>query len=108
MWRRNSDRGPGLRQRATIRGRPLEIVGWMRAVDRDQDEGIFVPVTTLGALIGRSYLQQITVGVTEAGAATKVADAITRLLRERHASAIARSAARASATMGLQGPGGAA
>ncbi len=75
----------------TIHGRPFEIVGWMRAVDRDQDEGAFVPVTTLGALTGRDYLQQITIGVTEAGVATKVADAITVLLRRRHADTITAS-----------------
>ena len=69
----------------TIHGRPFDVVGWMRAVDPDQDEGAFVPVTTLGALTSRDYLQQITIGVTEAGVATKVADAITALLRQRHA-----------------------
>ena len=89
----------------TLHGRSFEIVGWMRAVDRDQDEGLFVPVTTLGALTGRDYLQQITIGVTEAGAATRVADAVTTLLRTRHAGAMAQSAARASGALGgLQGP----
>jgi putative ABC transport system permease protein len=89
----------------TVHGTPFEIVGWMRAVDRDQDEGLFVPVTTLGALTGRDYLQQITIGVTEAGAATKVADAVTTLLRTRHQGAMTQSAARASGALGgLQGP----
>jgi putative ABC transport system permease protein len=90
----------------TIHGRPFEIVGWMRAVDRDQDEGVFVPATTLGALTGRDFLQQITVGVTEAGVATKVADAITALLRTRHADAIARSAMLVSLPAGVQGSTG--
>ena len=90
----------------TIHGRPFEIVGWMRAVDRNQDEGIFVPVTTLGALTGRDYLQQITVGVAEAGVATKVSDAITALLRVRHADTIARSAARVHLPAGVQGSTG--
>ncbi len=75
-------------RRVTLHGRSFEIVGWMRAVDPDQDEGAFVPVTTLGALTKRDYLQQITIGVTEAGVATKAADAITTLLRKRHATAI--------------------
>jgi putative ABC transport system permease protein len=92
-------------RRVTILGRPFEVVGWMRAVDRDQDEGAFVPVTALGAATGRDYLQQITVGVTEAGVATTVADAITTLLRQRHAVSIRTSAARASGALGgLQGP----
>ena len=88
-----------------IDGRPFTVVGWMRAVDRDQDEGAFVPVTTLGAMTGRDYLQQITIGVTEAGVATSVSQAITALLRQRHAQSIATSAARASGALGgLQGP----
>jgi putative ABC transport system permease protein len=96
-----------LGRRVTLHGRAFDIVGWMRAVSREHDEGVFVPVTTLGALTGRDYLQQITVGVTEAGAATGVADAITQLLRARHAGATATSAARASGALGgLQAPGG--
>jgi putative ABC transport system permease protein len=94
----------------TLHGRPFAVVGWMRAVDADQDEGIFVPVTTLGAATGRTtYLQQITVGVTEAGRAMKVADAITALLRARHADSMRTTAARTlgptAALGGLQGPG---
>jgi putative ABC transport system permease protein len=88
-----------------IDGRPFKVVGWMRAVDPDQDEGAFVPVTTLGAMTGRDYLQQITIGVTEAGVATSVSEAITALLRQRHAQSIATSAARASGALGgFQGP----
>jgi putative ABC transport system permease protein len=88
-----------------IDGRPFTVVGWIRAVDRDQDEGAFVPVTTLGAMTGRDYLQQITIGVTEAGVATSVSQAITALLRQRHAQSIATSAARASGALGgFQGP----
>ena len=93
-------------RRVDILGRPFAIVGWMRAVAREQDEGAFVPVTTLGALSGRDYLQQITIGVTEAGVATRVADSITTLLRARHARPAATSAARASGALGgLQAPG---
>ena len=96
-------------KRVDVHGRSFAIVGWMRAVARDQDESLFVPVSTLGALTGRDYLQQITVGVTEAGAATRVADAITSLLRTRHARTNATSAARASGALGgLQAPGGGA
>jgi putative ABC transport system permease protein len=92
-------------RQVTIHDRPFTVVGWMRAVDPDQDEAAFVPVTTLGAITGRDYLQQITIGVSEAGVATRVADAITSLLRERHAKSIATTAARASGALGgLQGP----
>ena len=93
-------------RQVTILGRPFTVAGWMRAVDPDQDEGAFVPVTTLGALTDRDYLQQITIGVSEAGVATRAADAITALLRQRHAKSIATTAARASGALGgLQGPG---
>jgi putative ABC transport system permease protein len=90
-------------RRVTIHDRPFDVVGWMRAVNRDQDESAFVPVSTLGVLTGRGYLQQITIAVTEAGVATQVADAVTALLRKRHAGAIAQSAARASLPAGVRG-----
>ncbi len=102
-------------KRVTIHDRPFEVVGMMRAVDKDQDEGAFVPVTTLGQLTSRSnFLQTITVGVTEAGVATSVGEAISTLLRARHAPAMAGdqrlsdlAAARAAAALGgLQGPSG--
>jgi putative ABC transport system permease protein len=84
-----------------IHGRSFRVVGLMRAVDRDQDEGVFVPVTTLQALTGRTYLQTITIGVTEAGVATRVAEAVTALLRQRHARLPASTtAARASGALG--------
>jgi putative ABC transport system permease protein len=89
-----------------IHERTFTVVGWMRAVDRDHDEGVFVPVSTLGALTKRNYLQQITVGVREAGAASRVAEAITTLLRARHAGAIARSAALVQLPAGVRGSSG--
>jgi putative ABC transport system permease protein len=91
----------------TIHDRDFEVVGLMRAVDADQDDAAFVPVTTLGSVTSRTtYLQTITVGVTEAGVATAVGDAITALLRQRHATTIKENAARASGALGgLQGAG---
>jgi len=90
----------------TIHDRPFEVVAVMRAVDPDQDEAVFVPVTTLGQLTNRTnYLQTITVGVSEAGVATAAADAITALLRERHAASIRQTNTRAAALGGLQAPG---
>jgi putative ABC transport system permease protein len=90
-------------RKVTIHDRPFDVVGWMRAVDRDQDDGAFVPVTTLGALTRRNYLQQITIGVTEAGVATQVGDAVTTLLRQRHAGAIAGRATSANLPAGVPG-----
>jgi ABC-type antimicrobial peptide transport system permease subunit len=64
--------------------RAFRIVGVMRAVEPTQDEAVFVPISTLQSLTQRSYLQTITLGVTEAGVATQVGNAVTALLRERH------------------------
>ncbi len=91
----------------TIHDRAFEVVGLMRAVDADQDEAAFVPVTTLGALTDRTtWLQTVTIGVTEAGVATAVADAVTALLRERHAIHINEQVARVAGGLGgLQAPG---
>jgi len=96
-------------KRVAIHDRDFEVVGMMRAVDADQDEAAFVPVTTLGALTNRStWLQTITVGVTEAGVATAVANDVTALLRERHADHIKAAVARVSGALGgSQMPGGA-
>jgi putative ABC transport system permease protein len=95
-------------RRVSIHGRPFVVVGWMRAPDPDQDESAFLPVSTLGVLLGQSHLHQITVGVTEAGVATRAAESIRTLLRQRHTRTTATSAARASGALGgLQGPGGA-
>ena len=100
-------------KRVTIHDREFTIVGMMRAVDADQDEAAYVPVTTMGQITNRpDYLQAITVGVTEAGVATSVGNAITALLRTRHAPAIARGQEAAQAALrptslgGLQGPTG--
>ena len=100
-------------KRVTIHERAFTIVGMMRAVDADQDEAVYVPVTTMGQITNRpDYLQAITVGVTEAGVATSVGNAITDLLRTRHAPAIARGQEAAQAALrptslgGLQGPTG--
>jgi putative ABC transport system permease protein len=89
-----------------IRDRQFEVVGMMRAVDKDQDEAVFVPYTVLGAMTSRTYLQTITVGVEEAGVASQVGDAITALLRERHAKDRPQMAESAKALGGLQAPGG--
>ena len=102
-------------KKVQIHDHEFRVVGMMRAVDADQDEAVFVPVTTMGQITNRAaFLQSITVGVTEAGVATSVGDAISALLRARHAPAIANdsrntdlaASKRASTLGGLQGPTG--
>lgn len=74
-------------RRVHIQGAPFEVVGLMRAVDREQEEAVFVPLTALQALTRRDHLQTITIGVVEAGVATRVANEVTTLLRGRHSRA---------------------
>jgi putative ABC transport system permease protein len=73
-----------LGRHVTLHDERFEVVGWMRAVDRDHDEAVFVPVTTLQRLTSRDFLQTVTIGVAEAGMATRVGDEVAALLRERH------------------------
>jgi putative ABC transport system permease protein len=90
----------------TLHDERFEVVGWMRAVDRDQDEGVFVPVTTLQRLTSRDFLQSVTIGVTEAGVATRVGDDVAALLRERHGIEQRRRAAVGFVSAAPAGQGG--
>jgi putative ABC transport system permease protein len=68
----------------TIEKRGFQVVGMFDATDGDQNETVFVPVTTLQQILGVRHLQTIDLSVEQAGEATRVADDITRVLRERH------------------------
>ena len=63
----------------------FEVVGMFDATDADQNETVFVPVTTLQQILGMRHLQTIELSIEQAGEATRVAEDITRVLRERHA-----------------------
>jgi putative ABC transport system permease protein len=69
----------------TIEKRDFQVVGMFDATDGDQNETVFVPVTTLQQILGVRHLQTIELSVEQAGEATRVANDITRVLRERHA-----------------------
>lgn len=68
----------------TIDKRTFNVVGMFDATDGDQNETVFVPVTTLQQILGVRHLQTIDLSVEQAGEATRVGDDITRVLRERH------------------------
>ncbi len=93
----------------TIDNRPFRVVGMFEATDTDQNEAVFVPVTTLQAMLGIRHLQTIEVSVRQAGEATRIAEEITTVLRERHSrgNGPARSAVLGGNQMpGSGGPGG--
>jgi ABC-type antimicrobial peptide transport system permease subunit len=71
-------------ERIRISGRELRVVGMIDAGAGDQNETVFVPFTTLQQLLGIRHLHTIDVSVEQAGEATRIADDITRILRERH------------------------
>ncbi|MEW6322335.1 MAG: ABC transporter permease [Acidobacteriota bacterium] len=92
-------------QMVTILDRPFRVVGVVDSTTAEHDETVFVPVSTLQALLGQRYLQTVTVSVEQAGEATRLAGEITALLRERHARG--RQAARTPGLGGNQLPGAA-
>jgi len=90
-------------ERVTIGDRAFTVAGVARTNDADQDETVFIPLVSAQALQAIRHLHTITVAVEQAGEATRIAQAITTLLRERHARG--RQAATTVGLGGLQGPG---
>jgi putative ABC transport system permease protein len=68
----------------TVRDRTFTITGVARGGDENQVETVFVPYTTLQALLGISHLHGITIEAGQAGEATRIAADVTSLLRQRH------------------------
>ena len=68
----------------TLHGQQFKIKGVFSTSDQDQQQMVVVPYTTLQKLLGINYLQVIAVSSEQAGEASKVAQAITPLLRDRH------------------------
>ena len=89
-------------ERVRINDRELQVVGMIEATDPDQNETVFVPVTTLQQLLGIRHLHTIDLSIEQAGEATRVAGDITRILRERHTRG--RNAVRSSTLGGNQNP----
>ncbi len=73
-----------------VQNQPFTVVGVMEvkgqsSTGQDQDDAIYVPYTTVMKKLRRATnLQQITVSATSAAETTRVADAITELLRTQH------------------------
>jgi ABC-type antimicrobial peptide transport system permease subunit len=88
-----------------ILGRELEVVALLDAASAEQDESLFVPVTTLQQMLDIRHLHSIDLSVEQAGEATRVSDEITRILRQRHGRVpddfTVRTQAAANVTKGL-------
>jgi len=90
-------------EKITIGDQELVVAGYFRTNDTDMDETVFVPLATGQAMWNVRHLHTITVSVEQAGDASRVAAAITDLLRERHQRG--RQTTRATGLGGLQAPG---
>jgi putative ABC transport system permease protein len=72
-------------ERITIGDRAFTVAGYFRTNDPDMDETVFVPIAAGQAMLNVRHLQTITVAIEQAGDASRVAEDITVLLRDRHA-----------------------
>jgi putative ABC transport system permease protein len=85
-------------ERITIGERAFAVSGYFRTNDPDMDETVFVPLPAGQAMLAARHLQTITVSIEQAGEASRIAEEMTRLLRERHA-----RGRKAASTTGLGG-----
>ena len=90
-------------ERITIGDRAFAVTGYFRTNDPDMDETVFVPLAAGQAMINARHLQTITVSIEEAGQASRIAEEITTILRERHGRG--KQAATAGGLGGNQLPG---
>ncbi len=72
-------------ERITIVGRAFLVSGYFRTSDADMDETVFVPLAAGQEMLDQRHLHTIMVSIEQAGDATRVAEDITTLLRDRHA-----------------------
>ena len=72
-------------ERITIGTHPFTVAGYFRTNDPDMDEAVFVPLAAGQAMLNVRHLQTIMVSIEQAGDASRIAEQITSLLRERHA-----------------------
>ena len=85
-------------ERITIGDRAFTVSGYFRTSDPDMDETVFVMLPAAQSMWNVRHLQTITVSIEQAGEASRIAEEITLMLRERHA-----RGRRAASTTGLGG-----
>src|SRR5689334_14218770 len=89
-------------EQITIGDRSFTVTGYFRTEDDEMSETVFIPLAAAQEMQNMPYLQTITVSIEQAGDASRVAEEITTMLRERHGKG--RVAARASGLGGNQMP----
>jgi ABC-type antimicrobial peptide transport system permease subunit len=85
-------------ERITIGNQTLSVSGYFRTNDADMDESVFIPLAAGQAMLNARHLQTITVSIEQSGEASRIAEEITAILRERHG-----RGRKASSTTGLGG-----
>ncbi len=85
-------------ERITIGDREFRVSGYFRTNDPDMDETVFVLLPAGQSMWSVRHLHSITVSIEQAGDASRIAEEITLLLRDRHA-----RGRRAASTTGLGG-----
>jgi putative ABC transport system permease protein len=85
-------------ERITIGKRTFTVSGYFRTNDPDMDETVFVPLAAGQSMLNVRHLHTITVSIEQAGDASRIAEQITELLRDRHG-----RGRRAATTTGLGG-----
>ena len=90
-------------EQVTIGTQTFKVSGYFRTNDSDMDETVFVPLAAGQAMLNARYLQTITISIEQAGDASRIAEEITTLLRDRHGKG--RQAPRATGLGGNQLPG---
>ena len=68
-----------------VRDAGFTVTGVIAGESEDQKNEVFVPYRKLGALLGRTDLDEIVIAADKAGNATRVGDDAKKLLRQRHA-----------------------
>jgi ABC-type antimicrobial peptide transport system permease subunit len=89
-------------ERITIGDRSFTVAGYFRTTDPEMDEGVFIPLAAAQQIQNIQHLQTITVSIEQAGEASRVAEEITTLLRDRHGRG--KQAARTTGLGGNQMP----
>jgi ABC-type antimicrobial peptide transport system permease subunit len=72
-------------ERITIGNHTFTVSGYFRTNDADMDETVFLPLRAGQSMLNIRHLHTITVSIEQAGDASRIAEQITLLLRERHA-----------------------
>ncbi len=75
---------PAVGKTVELSGATYTIIGVIPGESEDQGEELFVPWRTLQSSLGRTNIDTIVIAAEKAGEATRIADEVKALLRQRH------------------------